>query len=620
MQKSIAFFFQNENPKYRFIPYFIFAVLGILIYFQSFQYGYALDDIIVASENKFVKKGFDGITEIFCKESFTGYFGEQKNLVAGSRYRPLSIATFAVEYEFFKSNPKLSHVINVLLYILCLFILFNTCKKLLRDHQYKILISALTTLLFLAHPVHVEAVANIKGRDEILCFLFSFLSLNYFIDYYDTKKVKHVITSSFFLFLGLLSKENALPFVLVAPMCLYFFRGANILQLIKPSFVLLIAGITFIVIRVLVIGFLFDVKLEITDLMNDPFLEMNTVERFCTILFTLAWYIKLLFVPYPLTHDYYPYHVPIIDLGNPLFYLAFLGIFGLLFLAFIKLKKRYVVSFLILFFFITILLVSNIFFPVGTFMNERFLFIPSFASCFFLSYFGVQLPRLQKANLGVWMMLVMVAIFTWISYQRVPAWTNGDQLNFEGIKVSKNSARLNMYVGVTYFNFYKAEQNQDKKYNYLTLSEKYLRKAIQIYPEYGQGLNMLSGVAAEWHKKDGDISKLLSSFEFVIGKQHDLAFVTEYLNYLAKDGANSTALYSFYKKVGWEILFPLKKHEVALQYLGLAYKMNENDKDLLTKIGKVYLEFANVKNVIPAKRQEYLNNGNAFLNKAQSIQ
>lgn len=60
------------------------------------------------------------------------------------------------------------------------------------------------------------------------------------------------------------------------------------------------------------------------------------------------------------------------------------------------------------------------------------------------------------------MMLVMVAIFTWISYQRVPAWTNGDQLNFEGIKVSKNSARLNMYVGVTYFNFYKAEQNQDK--------------------------------------------------------------------------------------------------------------------------------------------------------------
>ena len=90
--------------------------------------------------------------------------------------------------------------------------------------------------------------------------MFSFLSLHYFIDYYDTKKVKHVIISSFFLFLGLLSKENALPFVLVAPMCLYFFRGANILQLIKPSLALLIAGITFIIIRVLVIGFLFDPK------------------------------------------------------------------------------------------------------------------------------------------------------------------------------------------------------------------------------------------------------------------------------------------------------------------------------------------------------------------------
>jgi len=44
--------------------------------------------------------------------------------------------------------------------------------------------------------------------------------------------------------------------------------------------------------------------------MNQPFVEMTTAEKYATIVYTLGWYIKLLFIPHPLTHDYYPYHVP----------------------------------------------------------------------------------------------------------------------------------------------------------------------------------------------------------------------------------------------------------------------------------------------------------------------
>ena len=59
---------------------------------MSITYDFVLDDQIVITSNDFTKKGVKGIADIFANDSFTGYFGEQKDLVAGSRYRPLSIA------------------------------------------------------------------------------------------------------------------------------------------------------------------------------------------------------------------------------------------------------------------------------------------------------------------------------------------------------------------------------------------------------------------------------------------------------------------------------------------------------------------------------------------------
>lgn len=58
------------------------------------------------------------------------------------------------------------------------------------------LIILLATLLFAAHPLHTEVVANIKSRDEILGLLFAILSLKHFHKYSDTPQVKHLSLSS----------------------------------------------------------------------------------------------------------------------------------------------------------------------------------------------------------------------------------------------------------------------------------------------------------------------------------------------------------------------------------------------------------------------------------------
>jgi hypothetical protein len=77
-----------------------------------------LDDRHVIENNKFTQKGISGIPEIFGNESFKGSLGEQKELVEGGRYRPLSIASFALEKSITGGRPSVSHLINIILYTL----------------------------------------------------------------------------------------------------------------------------------------------------------------------------------------------------------------------------------------------------------------------------------------------------------------------------------------------------------------------------------------------------------------------------------------------------------------------------------------------------------------------
>ena len=74
--------------------YILILVMSFLLYGNTISFDYALDDLIVIRNNSFTQKGFRGIKEIFSYDSFTGFYGKEKKLVEGGRYRPLSIASF----------------------------------------------------------------------------------------------------------------------------------------------------------------------------------------------------------------------------------------------------------------------------------------------------------------------------------------------------------------------------------------------------------------------------------------------------------------------------------------------------------------------------------------------
>ncbi len=106
--------------------HFLLFLFASLLYANTLQNQYASDDTLVYTSNQFTQKGIAGLKEIFTNDAFVGFFGERgKTLVAGGRYRPLSIATFALEVQFFgKNNPAISHAINALLYGLCVVMIY----------------------------------------------------------------------------------------------------------------------------------------------------------------------------------------------------------------------------------------------------------------------------------------------------------------------------------------------------------------------------------------------------------------------------------------------------------------------------------------------------------------
>lgn len=75
----------------------------LVLYANTFHHSYAMDDELVILKNLNVQKGLAGLKDIFTTDAYQGYYDMMgaASPLAGGRYRPLSIATFAIEQEIF---------------------------------------------------------------------------------------------------------------------------------------------------------------------------------------------------------------------------------------------------------------------------------------------------------------------------------------------------------------------------------------------------------------------------------------------------------------------------------------------------------------------------------------
>ncbi|MFN0015777.1 MAG: hypothetical protein ACKVU2_14635 [Saprospiraceae bacterium] len=599
------------------IPALALAMLAFVLYGAAIKYGYILDDQMVVWQNAYVQKGFAGLKDIFGFDSFMGYFQKRENLLLleGGRYRPLSLATFAAEVGIFgKDHPGISHFINILLYGLTGVVLYRVLLgffPLGENGRWYFSAAFIGALIFVAHPLHSEAVANIKGRDEILALLCSLGALYAFLKYFDTNSSRWQWLSGLLLLLGLFAKENALTFLAVLPLTAWFFAKVPTRRIAAASVPLFLAVLVFVVVRYKALGFMLDHGKAIGDLMNNPFLGMTLGEKFATIFLTLGWYVKLLFWPHPLTHDYYPYHVPKVGwddwraLASLALYLG-MGIWAVL-----KLRTRSLPAYVMAYWLITLSIVSNLFVKVGTFMNERFAFMPSVAFAMLAGWFlAEKMPQWFKERssrpyvLGVSIAALLVGALGWLTIKRVPVWENKLSLNRAAIAVSPNSARSHCFlVTALYEDKYLDKPGQPKltpleKAKLVDTMEYHVNRSVEINPNYGSALVMKGAIAAARFELDKKVDNLFREFGILLEKIPNNAnfrpFFNDYIKYLANSSSNAGAINTFCYRYGYEYFFKEKKdnnNAVALLELGLTTM--QEDKQVLSALAEVYASIGN---------------------------
>ncbi|HLP93920.1 MAG TPA: hypothetical protein VK168_07770 [Saprospiraceae bacterium] len=583
-----------------------------LLYGLTISFGYLQDDQIYIWDNAFVQKGFAGLAEIFGNDSLLGFYKDPKIMLEGGRYRPLPLATFAMEIGLFgKESAWAGHFMNVLWYVLCTLLLFRILLALFPRQEgasWYQGIAFWATVLFMLHPLHVEVVSNIKSRDEIMAMVGSLGALWAVMKYFDTQTDRYRWMAAGFFLLGLLSKENTVTFLAVIPLTIWVFSHVSLGRAVNAVLPLLGSLGLFLLMRMVALQKL---GTHPDELVLNPFFGMNGMERLATIFLALGWNLKLLFVPHPLTIDYYPYHVPKVTWADwrPLVSLAIYA--GLGWWAFKTLRKEKsgqqgnwsVPAYSVLYFLFTISIVSNLFVRTSTFMNERYLYLPSVAFCLAAAWFGVKkLPELL-GNRQVWpgyaVLGIVAALFAVRTWTRIPDWGgDGSRLVESAIQVSGNSYRANYYyANLLYEKQYKPlEKATDQasvaqRTAILTEIEPYLNKSLQINPGYRLAAPMKVQLAVIRYNQDKNLEKLLRDLEQLIQNQPAngdmLVMVLDVLKSLK--GADPNIYNFFCHRVGYNFYFvKMQDPNGAIEFLNLALANYAQDRNTIQDLIQVY--------------------------------
>ena len=492
----------------------LILILAIVVaYADTLTLHYASDDRMIIFENDYTLKGFKGIPEVMTKDAFTGFFGDSKTLVAGGRYRPLSQVTFIIEYELFGGSihdkvgfhqcpeneqlfsdsilPVVQHGGNLILFILLCLSIYAVLKKLFpkfENEKWYFSVPFLATLLFALHPLHTEAVANIKGRDEIMSMLGAVLALYASLRFVSDRKWWWLLLSFAAMLFGIFSKENAITFLAVVPLSLWFLdapkkRGDYLLTLLP----LVVATGVFLAARTHALGGM--MNQSTSDLiLNNPFLHSTKAQTIATVILTWGIYLRLMLFPHPLTHDYYPHQIEITNFANPVVLFITALIIGLIIFAIKTLKQKNIVSYGILFFIITFSITSNLLFNVGTFMNERFLFTSLLGFTLIVAFL---IQKLQKTKVSGKVMTVSVILLCLLYGGKTAArnlvWYDDIKLFTTDVKTSKNSIKCNVSAGGSYLKLY----DRTKKKKYLKLAEEYLGQAFKLGSNTAESYSLL---------------------------------------------------------------------------------------------------------------------------------
>lgn len=496
---------QEQHPAAATTKGFLWIGLGLaafafLLYANTLGHQYVLDDPLAIGKNELVQKGISGIPELFGQHYRAGTEGAGASALL---YRPLSLVTFAVEWSLAPGNPFIGHLMNVLWYALTVALLFFALKHLLAGHHW--LLAAGAALLFAAHPLHTEVVANIKSRDEILNLFFGVLALYAWARWLETPSARWLGAALGSYFLALLSKESAIVLLPVFPLAGWFFFKKTARQSIGHAVLFALPAILFLLIRAAVLSKTTD-KFTVSE-MDNPIVAASGMGEHLATGFMVLWrYFQLLLVPSPLLSDYSFRHLSVADWSTwqATAGLALIG--ALIQLAVRGLPQRQFAAFCAAAFLCGVALYSQMPLVIGTLFGERLMYAPSVWFCLGAAWLvwrvtgfdsgrpadNSELPQAKTIGAGAGILIGVAVLFGVLTVSRNADWRDNLTLFTADSAKAPNSVRLHNGMGSELYARFNSEKNlsETEKNELLTQIELHSREAIAIRPNPVSYLNL----------------------------------------------------------------------------------------------------------------------------------
>ena len=597
---------------------FLFAILSLLlliVYSNSLQTSWHLDDY-----NNIVWNHGLRINNLMPESFQQAFFAHPST--PGKLYRPLPMLSLALNWYWGQDQVLGYHLVNLLIHILCAWILFLLILNLYKTPILKtyrneniIFISLLATVLWALNPIQTQAVTYIVQRMASMATMFYLLGMLCYVKarLHDQRKAWLYFSGSFFCFLFALgSKENTItfPFALLMLEFIFFQTKINVKVFRKNILISLLLGSVLIA-----FGTLLFLKGDLSIILRTydqrPF---TLAQRLLTEPRIIIYYLSQIFYPIPgrlcIDHDIlistsilHPWtNLPAIIF---IFFLISLGVYWI--------KKQPLLSFPILFYFLTHCVESTViglelFFEHRNYLPSLFLFWP-------IAFIIYKVLIFYQENNRCMFRFIITAVILLImglglgTHIRNLAWTN--EKTFWEDAVAKAPLSSRPLYNLAYLN---------TKINHHTLAMVFFKKALNLHvkssKEHSSTFNNIALLYYRWNKnaKAGyywDQAMIVNpkNPKPYYGKSVMLFNADKWedaLKLLQKAADNNVCLFDCTNLRGF-ILLKNSQPIQALPFFQELLKKQYNKQEIMTYLGIIFT------------RLGYLNQGYWFLQQSVSL-
>ena len=407
------------------------AAVAIICYANALQNGLAYDDQGIIPKHAIVTH-----TEPLWRAFAMPYWPS-----GAGQYRPLVIASYGIESWIWGEKPLGFHALNLLWHALASVLVFAVARRWLSYGG-----SLIAGLVFAVHPVHVEAVANVVGRAELMaaCGVLAMMLLH------ERRSAWAVLAFAFALF----SKEHAI----VAPVLALGWDAALKLTRHAPDLAAphepprsartLFGG--YALVAVAWAGAMFAVFRDAPLAAIEPvWLALDAPSRWLTMLGVVPTWARLWFVPAELSIDYSPRATLLWPENAPLAVAGALILAGAVAVGIAGRRKTPGITIALGWLALSMLPVANVVVPTGIIVAERTLYLSSVGAALLFGAMGERIGR-WRGGAAIALTALVVSAFAVRTWTRTPVWETTMVLFRNAIAEHPEASRTHVLIARVY--------------------------------------------------------------------------------------------------------------------------------------------------------------------------